>query len=83
MDAAAIDQIRLIFSPQALIGLNVVIGLMMLGVSLELKPADFKRILISPKAPSIGPWPPSSYSFLHSLFCSPLSFAFHHPWPWE
>jgi len=54
MDAAAIDQIRLIFSPQALIGLNVVIGLMMLGVSLELKPADFKRILISPKAPSIG-----------------------------
>jgi len=32
----------------------VVIGLMMLGVSLELKPADFKRIFISPKAPGIG-----------------------------
>jgi BASS family bile acid:Na+ symporter len=27
---------------------------MMLGVSLELRPADFKRIFISPKAPSIG-----------------------------
>ena len=54
MDATIIDQIRLNFSPQALVGLNVVIGLMMLGVSLELKPADFKRILISPKAPSIG-----------------------------
>ena len=54
MDPAVIDQIRLNFSPQALIGLNAVIGLMMLGVSLELKPADFKRIIISPKAPAIG-----------------------------
>ena len=54
MDATIIDQIRLNFSPQALIGLNIVIGLMMLGVALELKPADFKRIFISPKAPFIG-----------------------------
>lgn len=54
MDAAAIDQIRLNFSPQALIGLNIVIGLMMLGVSLELKIADFKRVIVSPKAPAIG-----------------------------
>ena len=54
MDPAAIDQIRLNFSPQALVGLNAVIGLMMLGVSLDLKLADFKRILISPKAPAIG-----------------------------
>lgn len=54
MDPAAIDQIRLNFSPQALLGLNVVIGLMMLGVSLDLKTADFKRIIVSPKAPAIG-----------------------------
>ncbi len=54
MDAAAIDQIRLNFSPQALVGLNVVIGLMMLGVSLDLKLADFKRVIVSPKAPAIG-----------------------------
>lgn len=54
MDAAAIDQIRLNFSPQALIGLNIVIGLMMLGVSLDLKLADFKRVIVSPKAPAIG-----------------------------
>jgi len=54
MDPAAIDQIRLNFSPQALVGLNVVIGLMMLGVSLDLKLADFKRVLVSPKAPAIG-----------------------------
>ncbi|MFO7738802.1 MAG: bile acid:sodium symporter family protein [Desulfatiglandaceae bacterium] len=54
MDPAAVDQIRLNFSPQSLLALNAVIGLMMLGVSLELKLADFKRILVSPKAPAIG-----------------------------
>ena len=54
MDAAAIDQIRLNFNPQSLFALNVVIGLMMLGVALELKLDDFKRIALSPKAPAIG-----------------------------
>jgi BASS family bile acid:Na+ symporter len=54
MDAAAIDQIRLNFNAQAIFGLNVVIGLMMLGVSLDLKLDDFKRIILSPKAPGIG-----------------------------
>ena len=54
MDAAAIDQIRLNFNAQAVLGLNVVIGLMMLGVALELKLDDFKRIIVSPKAPGIG-----------------------------
>ena len=54
MDAAAIDQICLNFNAQAVFGLNVVIGLMMLGVALELKLDDFKRIIVSPKAPGIG-----------------------------
>jgi BASS family bile acid:Na+ symporter len=54
MDAAAIDQIRLNFNPQTLFALNIVIGLMMLGVALELKIEDFKRIIVSPKAPAIG-----------------------------
>jgi len=54
MDAAAIDQIRLNFNAQAILGLNVVIGLMMLGVSLDLKLNDFKRIVLSPRAPGIG-----------------------------
>jgi BASS family bile acid:Na+ symporter len=54
MEAAAIDQIRLNFNPQTINTLNLVIGLMMLGVALNLKIADFKRILISPKAPAIG-----------------------------
>lgn len=49
-----IDQMRLNFSPQSLFALNAVIGLMMLGVSLDLSLDDFKRIIISPKAPGIG-----------------------------
>ncbi|MBN1105448.1 MAG: bile acid:sodium symporter family protein [Deltaproteobacteria bacterium] len=54
MDPTTVDQIRLNFNPQTLLGLNVVIGLMMLGVSLELRMEDFKRIIVSPKAPAVG-----------------------------
>ena len=54
MDAAAIDQIRLNFNPQGMLVLNAAIGLMMFGVALDLKLDDFKRIIISPKAPAIG-----------------------------
>jgi len=54
MDIAALDQVRLNFNPQGLFAINSAIGLMMLGVALELKLDDFKRILIAPKAPGIG-----------------------------
>jgi bile acid:Na+ symporter, BASS family len=54
MDAAAVDQIRLNFNPQGLFVINAAIGLMMFGVALELKLDDFKRVLVSPKAPAIG-----------------------------
>ena len=54
MDPAAIDQVRLNFNPQGLFVINAAIGLMMLGVALELKLADFKRIFLAPKAPAIG-----------------------------
>jgi BASS family bile acid:Na+ symporter len=54
MTPEIIDQMRLNFSPQSLFALNAVIGLMMLGVSLDLSLKDFKRIIISPKAPGIG-----------------------------
>jgi bile acid:Na+ symporter, BASS family len=54
MDLAAIDQVRLNFNPQGLFIINAAIGLMMLGVALELKLDDFKRILVAPKAPLIG-----------------------------
>jgi bile acid:Na+ symporter, BASS family len=54
MDPVAIDQVRLNFNPQGLLAINAAIGLMMLGVAIDLKWDDFKRILASPKAPAIG-----------------------------
>ena len=54
MDIATLDQVRLNFNPQGLFVINAAIGLMMLGVALELKLDDFKRIFIAPKAPAIG-----------------------------
>ena len=54
MDVATIDQVRLNFNPQGLFVINAAIGLMMLGVALELKLNDFKRIALAPKAPVIG-----------------------------
>ncbi len=54
MDAAALDQVRLNFSPQGLFIINAAIGFMMLGVALDLKLDDFKRIFAKPKAPAVG-----------------------------
>ncbi len=54
MDPAAVDAIRLNFRPQDLVAINAVIGLMMFGMSLDLKTEDFKRIVRSPRAPVIG-----------------------------
>lgn len=54
MDPAAIDQVRLNFNPQGLFVINAAIGLMMLGVALELKLDDFRRIFAAPKAPAVG-----------------------------
>jgi BASS family bile acid:Na+ symporter len=54
MDPAVLDQVRLNFNPTGIAIINGAIGLMMLGVALELKIEDFKRIIASPKAPVIG-----------------------------
>ncbi|RLB60877.1 MAG: bile acid:sodium symporter family protein [Deltaproteobacteria bacterium] len=54
MDPQTIDQVRLNFNPQGLLVINIAIAVMMLGVAIDLKPADFKRIIASPKAPAIG-----------------------------
>ena len=54
MDPVTLDEVRLTFSPQGLMVINAAIGLMMLGVSLDLKMEDFRRILVSPRAPGIG-----------------------------
>jgi len=54
MEPIALDQIQLNFNSRGLLVVNAAIGLMMLGVALELKLEDFKRIIRSPKAPGIG-----------------------------
>ena len=54
MEPVAIDQIRLNFNQQGLLIINAAIGLMMLGVAIDLKLEDFKRVLRAPKAPAIG-----------------------------
>lgn len=54
MDPVVIDQISINFSPQILVAINIAIGIMMLGVALDLKIDDFKLIAKSPKAPLIG-----------------------------
>ncbi|MDX1496160.1 MAG: bile acid:sodium symporter family protein [Salinisphaeraceae bacterium] len=50
----SIDQISLNFDPAALDLLNLILALVMFGVALDLKVADFKRVLRQPKAPLIG-----------------------------
>ncbi len=54
MDPMTIDQVRLNLNPTGIAIINAAIGLMMLGVALELRIEDFKRIIASPKAPLIG-----------------------------
>lgn len=49
-----IDDIQLNFNPMTLLLMNILIGFIMFGVALDLKPADFKRTLRSPKPFIIG-----------------------------
>ncbi len=49
-----IDQVHLNFNPQALLALNFILALVMLGVALDLKVSDFKQALRTPKALAIG-----------------------------
>lgn len=50
----SIDQIRLNFSPDSLLALNVSLGFIMFGVALELKWADFKALLQRPGPILVG-----------------------------
>ncbi|MFC2126026.1 bile acid:sodium symporter family protein [Bacteroidota bacterium] len=42
------------FSPGALLGLNIILGFIMFGVALELKPKHFKEIIRNPKSTLVG-----------------------------
>jgi len=50
----SLDQFQLNFNPESLKLLNLIIGLIMFGVALDLKVDDFKRITASPIPPLIG-----------------------------
>jgi BASS family bile acid:Na+ symporter len=50
----AIDSIALNFSPTSLMILNVILGVVMFGVSLDLTLDDFKRVFKNPTGPIIG-----------------------------
>ncbi len=54
MDAATVDQVRLHFGSGGLLAVNAAIALMMFGVALDLRWADFRRAITQPKAPAIG-----------------------------
>lgn len=64
MEPSVVDQIQLNFNSKGLLIVNAAIGLMMLGVALELKLEDFKRVIRSPKAPALVFWR-SSFFCLH------------------
>lgn len=49
-----IDEVQLNFDEGSLLMLNVLIGLMMLGMALDLDVEDFRRLLRKPKPPAIG-----------------------------
>ncbi|TNE89147.1 MAG: bile acid:sodium symporter family protein [Deltaproteobacteria bacterium] len=50
----AIDQVQLAFDPASLRTLNLVLGLILFGVALDLSLDDFRRVLRAPKAPLLG-----------------------------
>ena len=49
-----VDLVRLNFNPQSLALLNAILGLVMFGVALDLKLADFRGVLTLPRATLIG-----------------------------
>jgi len=50
----SLDQVRLAFDPGSLLLLNVILGLIMFGVALDLRFDDFRRIVREPRAVLIG-----------------------------
>lgn len=47
-------EVQIQFDPSSLILINIILALMMFGVSLDLRAEDFRRVLREPKAPMIG-----------------------------
>ena len=49
-----IDQAQLQFSPESLLTLNIILGVIMFGIALDLRLDDFKLIVQSPRAAIVG-----------------------------
>lgn len=49
-----IDALRINFSPDQLVLLNICLGFLMFGVALDIKVGDFKRLASDPKPPIVG-----------------------------
>lgn len=50
----SLDQLQLAFDPAGLRLLNGILGLVMFGVALDLRVADFQNLLHAPRAPAVG-----------------------------
>jgi BASS family bile acid:Na+ symporter len=48
------EAVHIQFDPSSLVLINIIVAVMMFGVSLDLRGEDFKRVLRAPKAPAIG-----------------------------
>ncbi|WP_340077826.1 bile acid:sodium symporter family protein [Leptobacterium sp. I13] len=51
---SGVDDIILNFNPKSIMILNIILGIVMFGVSLDLTLEDFRRVIRSPKGPLIG-----------------------------
>jgi BASS family bile acid:Na+ symporter len=49
-----VEAVTIAFDPSSLVLINLIVALMMFGVSLDLRAEDFRRIARAPKAPLIG-----------------------------
>lgn len=54
MTPTDLDQVELRFDATGLLILQIILALVMFGIALDLRPADFKRVFASPKAPLVG-----------------------------
>ncbi|MDC0673063.1 bile acid:sodium symporter family protein [Nannocystis radixulma] len=54
MSGAQLDQVALALEPGSLVVLNVVLALVMIGVALDLRPADFAGVARAPRAAIVG-----------------------------
>ena len=50
----ALDAIQLDFEPGKLLALNIILAVLMFGVALDLRLADFRAVLRAPKGPLVG-----------------------------